>query len=1077
MTHARIRARAEVRADDGSRLRPFARLGATVVALAQAFVRIRPQTDRREFVTEGRKAGEESGKAFADGFRRTSSSKTRGGDGFAADEQKRMRAAGGKAGAGFSEGFGKGTGGLKDIVKRNIPLAAGLFVPLGLGAAVAEIGQIGMAYEDNLNIFKSVSKATGAQMAIVADQARKLGADVTLPGVSAAGAAEAMTELAKAGFSVQQSMDAAKGTLQLARVANISEADAAEIAANAVNAFGLQAKQTTFVVDELAAAANSSSVEISDVSLAFKMAAAVFSGVQGPAIGSKEAITELNTAIAVLGNNGIKGSDAGTSLKQMLLQLTGPTQQAKDQMQFLALRAAGATASLKEQNEALHGSKSVRAEAIASIVKHNQGLQVQGDIAYDASGKMRGLRDIISLTAAGTKGLTQEEKNYAITQIFGADASRSVLALLKGGLPVYDKQRQAVLSVGAAASFAAAKNAGLRGALDNVKSQVENAAIAIYNVVKGPLTSGLNNIAGALPGIFAAAGKVFGFIGAHFGVFRDWAVAIGAVTLALKLNTAMLAVNAAGGLLAYLRGITLVTGATRIWTAAQVFLNAALFANPIGIVILAITALVAGIVLAYRHSETFRKIVDAAWRGIAAAAKWAWETVIKPAVTALVWYFQHVIAPVALWLWHNVIQPAFSGISRGIQAAWVVIQIIFKAWWLYLTKVLFPVIRFLWTYVVKPIFALIAANIAFVWNKGIKPIFQALGSFIGKYVAPAFRAGVNAVAAAWDRIRSAAAAPVRFVIDTVINKGIIGGINWVASKVGVKDRIPPVRWNSAAGSIVGGAAGAAARRIAGGDGPGIGGSDGPGTGDGVGSLLAGPGKWLSDRIGLGRVAARFGDNPFVHAIGGAVGKAKDFALTRIQTLIGELLGAGGGSVSTGGLRTGILGVLGALRGAFGNVPVISGFRPGAHTLSGALSYHALGRAIDIPPVLAWARFLNATFGGRLRELITPWQQYNIHNGQPHTYTGAVWRQHNFAGGNAHIHAAMDDGGTRVLRPGYNVIPNWTGRPEPVYGPVAARTAGGISITLVNHGVIGSQGELDTWLASSVKRLRRDRRIP
>jgi hypothetical protein len=146
---------------------------------------------------------------------------------------------------------------------------------------------------------------------------------------------------------------------------------------------------------------------------------------------------------------------------------------------------------------------------------------------------------------------------------------------------------------------------------------------------------------------------------------------------------------------------------------------------------------------------------------------------------------------------------------------------------------------------------------------------------------------------------------------------------------------------------------------------------------------------------------------------------------------GTELGGLAGGKGLAGLQPGILGVLGALRRVFGSVPVISGFRPGAVTLTGHRSYHALGRAIDIKPVYAWAAFLNAAYGGRLRELITPWQNFNILNGRRHTYAGAVWAQHNFAGGNAHIHAALDDYGMRTLRPGLNIIPNNTGRPEPI----------------------------------------------
>src|SRR4051812_27002425 len=448
-----------------------------MVALASAFVRVRPELDKPAFKKAGDEAGQAAGESYGNGFKRGSDGKLRDSNGkFVKDSEALGSQAGVKAGGAFGDGFSKGgSGKISGFLKENAKLTAGVFVPLGIAGAVAEIGKIGIAYENNLNIFKTVSGATAKQMGEVADKARALGADVKLPGVSAAGAAAAMTELAKAGFTVQQSMDAAQATLQLARVANISEGDAATIAANAVNAFGIQAKDTTFVVDELAAAANSSSIEISDASDAFKQAAAVFSGLQAPVVGGKEAITELNTAIAILGNNGIKGQDAGTSLKQALLQLTGPSNTAKAAMQLLADQAQHATISLSEQNDVLHGGAKARNAALASIKEHNKGLKDNGDIAYDASGKMRSLRDILALTAAGTKNMTQEQRNFALTTIFGSDSTRALLALLKGGVGVYDKQRQAVLEQGAAAKVSAAKNAGLGGAIDNVKSQFENA--------------------------------------------------------------------------------------------------------------------------------------------------------------------------------------------------------------------------------------------------------------------------------------------------------------------------------------------------------------------------------------------------------------------------------------------------------------------------------------------------------------------------------------------------------------------------------------------------------------------------
>lgn len=838
-----------------------------MVALASAFVRLRPEVDKREAQQAGKQmgdaAGVEAGKGITDGTQKAlrdskgqfvkggvdagkaigggidkgleeakaRAARTGGdagkawGDGFHRDSQGKIRdaqgkfvqssiASGDKAGKGFAKSFGKGSEGIVSSIKGNLKMAAGVFVPLGLAAAVGEIGKIGIAYEDNLNIFQTVTKATGVQMDAVAAKARALGSDVKLPGVSAAGAAAAMTELGKAGFTVEQAMDAAQGTLQLARIAGIDEADAATIAANAVNAFGIEAKDTGFVVDELAAAANSSSIEISDASLAFKQAASIFSGVQGPAIGAKESITELNTAIAILGNNGIKGSDAGTSLKQMMLQLTGPTQQAQGQMDLLAQRAAGATVSLQQQEDVLHGSKSVRDKALESIKKHNKGLQLEGSLAYDANGKMRGLRDILKLTEEGTKGLTQEDKNYAITQIFGADASRSVLALLKGGLPVYDKQRKAVLQSGAAADVAAAKNKGLGGALDNVKSQIENASIAVYNVVKGPLTTALNAIANALPAVFGAIGKVFGFLADHKGTVLAVAYAVGALTLAIQAQNAAIAISAAGGVIKFL---TSFAKGTRIAAAAQWLFNAALDANPIGITVLAIAALVAAFVVAYKNSERFRAIVQGAlngikvaaqatadffmtkvvpvlkavWDGIAAGAVWLYQKVLKPTFDAIAWYVKNVLIPVFTFLWRNVIVPVFNAIGTAISFAWnKVIKPVFGALKFYFENVVFPVFRFLYNNVISPIFKVIGKLIEvwwlavrvvfaalklyftnvlfpvirFLYNNVVKPVFKALGDYIG-YI---WNSVVKPVFGLLKRGFEAAAATIKLTWNTII---------------------------------------------------------------------------------------------------------------------------------------------------------------------------------------------------------------------------------------------------------------------------------------------------------------------
>jgi TP901 family phage tail tape measure protein len=168
--------------------------------------------------------------------------------------------------------------------------------------------------------------------------------------------------------------------------------------------------------------------------------------------------------------------------------------------------------------------------------------------------------------------------------------------------------------------------------------------------------------------------------------------------------------------------------------------------------------------------------------------------------------------------------------------------------------------------------------------------------------------------------------------------------------------------------------------------------------------------------------------------------------------------------------------------AFPGLGVYSTFRPGAHTLTGNLSYHALGRAVDFAPSKPFARWVNAHYMGKTKELITPWQSLNIWNGRRHHYSAIVENQHNFAGGNAHDHWAMKNGGTirePVFGVGasgdtYSLGENW--QPERVTPAHSDSGAGGITVNVSFSGPVGSQYELDNWLVGSVNRLKSRARI-
>lgn len=344
----------------------------------------------------------------------------------------------------LERGASRGFGALERWAKRGAAAAA--IAVAGIAAGVASIG---MAYEDSLNTFEVVSSATADQMALVAARAKELGNDLTLPATSAADAAAAMTELAKAGLSVEQSMDAAKGVLQLAAAAGIEEAQAAEYAASALNAFQLEGKHAVRVADLLAGASVAAMGEITDMGDALKMSAAVFN-----MYGLK--VEDLVTAIAMMAQAGIQGSDAGTSLKQAMLMLTAPTEKAATLIDELGIRI------------------------------------------YDAEGRMKPFREIIDQVTKAVANMGEEERNAALKTIFGADAVRAAGVVFTQGAEKFDEMAAAVTRQGVAAEVAAAKTKGLRGAWESIQSTLETGALTLYAFIAPPVTEFLRGIAKGL---------------------------------------------------------------------------------------------------------------------------------------------------------------------------------------------------------------------------------------------------------------------------------------------------------------------------------------------------------------------------------------------------------------------------------------------------------------------------------------------------------------------------------------------------------------------------------------------------
>ncbi|MBF9316556.1 phage tail tape measure protein [Mycobacteroides chelonae] len=326
-------------------------------------------------------------------------------------------------------------------------IVAGGLIQAGVKAAemvlsgFKSVMDTGIDFSRSVNNFKGVTESNDAQTRQMATAARALGADTTMAGVSASDAARAMTELAKAGFTVDQAIGSARGTMQLATAAQVDAAQAAEIQANAMNAFGLKAADAAHIADVLANAANGSSADIAGIGLSLAQ-------VGGVAAGFGQSIEETATAIAMLAKMGIKGSDAGTSLKTMLVQLRNPSDQS--------------------------------AQAMSEL-----GLKVN-----DANGQLISMRELFRQLGDAKSRMPTDVFQQDLATLFGTDAIR---APLLGSVQVFDELYGVVNRTGTAAATARTQMEGWPGVVEGVKNSTEALKLSLFDVFNTPAGQNLGN--------------------------------------------------------------------------------------------------------------------------------------------------------------------------------------------------------------------------------------------------------------------------------------------------------------------------------------------------------------------------------------------------------------------------------------------------------------------------------------------------------------------------------------------------------------------------------------------------------
>ncbi|UXM92566.1 peptidoglycan DD-metalloendopeptidase family protein [Paenarthrobacter sp. JL.01a] len=198
-------------------------------------------------------------------------------------------------------------------------------------------------------------------------------------------------------------------------------------------------------------------------------------------------------------------------------------------------------------------------------------------------------------------------------------------------------------------------------------------------------------------------------------------------------------------------------------------------------------------VFAAAFTWLYENVVKPVFDGISAAITWAWNNVLKPTFDSWVWFFTKVIPDALNWLYLNAVKPVFDAIGNAVNWVWLnLLKPIFDTWVNVFMVVIPNALNWLYTNGIKPVFDSIGGAIKTAWDTVIKPVFDFLTKAINEDIPKAFETGVAAIKKIWEGIQEVAKAPVRFVIDTVINDGLIGAFNTIAGSLPGVDKLPRV---------------------------------------------------------------------------------------------------------------------------------------------------------------------------------------------------------------------------------------------------------------------------------------------
>ena len=444
--------------------------------------------------------------------------------------------------------------------------------------------------------------------------AKQMGSETAF---SASECADAMNYLALAGYDTQEIYDTLPTVLNLAAAGGIDLASASDMVTDAMSALGMETSEADTMVDQMAKTASSTNTSVAQLGEGILTIGATARTVKG-------GTAELNTALGILANNGIKGAEGGTHLRNVILSLQNPTDKAASQMEAL-------------------------------------GVSV-----YDSEGNMRSLNDILGDLNASMDGMTSQEKANIISQIFNKTDLSAVNALLANTGDTWDELQQSIVnSGGAAQQMADTQLDNLSGQLTLLKSALEGLAISFGEILMPMVRSAVEKIqafvdklngmsdaqketilkiaalAAAIGPLLIVLGKTISTVGTTMKTFSS--LTKGVAKLGVKIAGSSSSITSLGSALGAVAGP-----------------------------VLAVVAIVATLVAAFKHlwdtNEEFRAAITGIWEGIKTKFE-EFGQAITERLNALGFDFQNIVEVLkSIWdgfcsMLAPVFEAAFSLIS------------------------------------------------------------------------------------------------------------------------------------------------------------------------------------------------------------------------------------------------------------------------------------------------------------------------------------------------------------------------------------------------------------------------------